>query len=176
MTPAPAPEPRAARNARAIMLMVLSVAMLSLVDGIAKLVAADGLHPFMIAFFRNLFGMLAMAPFFLRTGLAGLRTTRLPMHLGRGALHATAMLCWFTALTLVPLAEATSISFMSPVFASIGAVLILGERSRPIRWASVAIGFTGMLIIIRPGVIDMNLGASLLITGAVCMAGVTLMV
>ncbi len=169
-------ESRAVRNSRAILLMILSVAMLALVDGIAKAVAADGLHPFVIAFFRNLFGMIAMAPYFLRAGLAGLQTTRFPMHLGRGALHAAAMLCWFTALTLVPLAEATSISFMSPVFASIGAVLILGERSRPIRWASVAIGLTGMLIIIRPGVIDMNLGAVLLITGAVCMAGVKLMV
>jgi len=172
----PAPAPRAARNARAIMLMGLSVAMLALVDGIAKAVAADGLHPFMIAFFRNLFGMLAMAPFFLRTGLAGMKTTRLTMHLARGAVHAVSMLCWFTALTMVPLAEATAMSFSSPVFASIGAVLIMGERSRPIRWVSVAIGFAGMLIILRPGFVDWNLGAALLITGAVCIAAVKLMV
>jgi drug/metabolite transporter (DMT)-like permease len=148
------PAPRAARNLRAIMLMGISVAMLALVDGIAKAVAADGLHPFMIAFFRNLFGMLAMAPFFLRTGLAGMKTTRLPMHLARGAVHAVSMLCWFTALTMVPLAEATAMSFSSPVFASIGAVLI----------------------ILRPGIADMNLGAALLITGAVCIAAVKLMV
>jgi drug/metabolite transporter (DMT)-like permease len=167
---------RGARNGRAILLMILSVAMLALVDGIAKAVAAEGLHPFMIAFFRNLFGMMAMAPFFLRTGLAGLKTTRLGMHLGRGAVHAVSMLCWFTALTLVPLAEATAMSFSSPVFASIGAVLILGERSRPIRWASVAIGFAGMLIILRPGIQDWNLGATLLIIGAVCIAAVKLMV
>ncbi len=51
------------RNGRAMLLMMIPVAMLALVDGIAKAVAADGLHPFMIAFFRNLFGMLAMAPF-----------------------------------------------------------------------------------------------------------------
>ena len=156
--------------------MIFSVAMLAMVDGGAKLVAADGLHPFLIAFFRNLFGMIAMAPYFLRRGLRGLKTDRLAMHLGRGGLHAGAMLCWFTALTLVPLAEATAISFSSPVFASIGAVLILGETSRLIRWTSVVIGFAGMLIILRPGFVDLDLGAALLITGAVCMAGVKLMV
>ena len=70
--------------------------------------------------------MLAMTPFFLRTGLAELNTTRLGMHLARGVAHAVSMLCWFTALSMVPLAEATAMSFSSPIFASIGAVLILG--------------------------------------------------
>jgi drug/metabolite transporter (DMT)-like permease len=170
------PESRAARNTRAVLAMILSVAMLALVDGIAKIAAGEGMHPFMIAFFRNLFGLVAMVPFFMRVGLARMKTTRLRMHLVRGAFHTMAMLCWFTALTLVPLAEATAMIFITPIFASIGAVLIMGEGSRLLRWASVAIGFAGMLIILRPGIADWNIGALLLIFNAITIAGVKLMI
>ncbi len=66
------PEPRAVRNARGIVLMITSVAFLAAVDVLVKLALADGMHPFVIAFFRNFFGMLAILPFFIRTGFAGM--------------------------------------------------------------------------------------------------------
>ena len=61
------------------------------------------------------------------------------------------MFLWFTALTLLPLAEATSLSFTAPLFATVGAAIFLAEDVRLQRWLAVVLGFVGTLIILRPG-------------------------
>jgi drug/metabolite transporter (DMT)-like permease len=111
----------------------------------------DGLHPLQVVFFRTAFGLAAMLPWLLRQGFGVLRTKHLRRHLLRALIAVLAMVGWFTTLSLMPLAEATALSFTSPLFTSVLAVLVLGEVMRPRRWIAVAIGFLGALIIVRPG-------------------------
>src|SRR5437868_6362294 len=83
------------------------------------------LHPFETAFFRNLFGLVFMVPWLFRAGLGGLRTSRLKLYLFRTTLGLISMLCWFTALALLPLSQAVALSFTAPLFATVGAALFL---------------------------------------------------
>jgi drug/metabolite transporter (DMT)-like permease len=107
--------------------------------------------PLEVVFFRNLFGLLAMLPWLARQGVGALRTQRLGLHALRAAIAIVSMVCWFTALSLMPLAEATALSFTAPIFASVLAVVFLGEVMRLRRWTATAVGLLGTLIIVRPG-------------------------
>jgi len=133
------------------------------------------LHPFEIAFFRNLFGLVVMLPWLLRAGAAGLRTQRLGMHVGRAVSGTAAMLCLFTAVAWMPLADATALTFTSPLFATVGAALILRETVRLRRWSATAVGFLGVLVILRPGAATIDpaslvaLAAALIATSMLAM-------
>ena len=150
--------------------MVISVGMLACLDGIVKVVNNLGMHPFEIAFLRNLFGVVALVPFFIRVGFHELRTLRLKAHICRGIIHAMSMIIWFWALTIIPLADATALSFMVPVFASVGAIFLMKEPSKLIRWISIIIGFIGMLIILRPGFAEITPGTWLVLSGTIFVA------
>lgn len=134
-----------------------------------RLAAAD-LHPFEIVFFRNALSVVFLLPLFVRGGLAGLATRRIGLHAGRAFTGLAAMMMWFTAITLMPLAEATAISFTAPLFASIAAALFLGEVFQRRRLTALAVGFLGMLIIIRPGAETLSPPAYLALGGALLVA------
>ena len=132
--------------------------------------AASGVDPLEVVFFRNVFNLLFMLPWFLKIGVSGLRTARLGLHFIRTASSLTSMFLWFTALTLLPLAEATSLSFTAPLFATAGAALFLAEDVRLRRWLAVGFGFVGALIILRPGIEVVTPGALLMLTGSIFVA------
>ena len=68
------------------------------------------------------------------------------------------MVTWFIGINLVPLATATALNFTAPLFATIGAALILKEQVRARRWSAIGIGFVGVIVILRPfGPVDANL-------------------
>src|SRR5690606_22896222 len=104
-----------------------------------------------IAFFRNLFGLLALLPLILRRGAGLPRTRQVGQYLARTAIGLASMLCGFWAVGHLPLAQAISLSYATPLFVTIGAVLWLGETVRIRRWMAVAAGFVGVLVILRPG-------------------------
>ena len=158
------------KNSGAILLMITSVGMLTCLDGIVKQVNDLGMHPFQIAFLRNFFGIIALLPFFIKVGFQKMHTLRLKTHIGRGIVHAISMLAWFWALSMIPLADATALSFMVPIFASIGAITFMNEPSKIIRWISIFIGFSGMLIILRPGFAEIGMGTWLVLGGAIFVA------
>lgn len=122
-----------------------------------------GLHSFEIAFFRNLFGLLVLVPLFARNGPAVFRTKRLKLHVFRGSIQVFAMLMFFSAVTMTPLATVSALSFTAPLFATIGAVLFLKEKIRLRRVTALIIGFVGMLIIVRPGMVALDVGGLLVI-------------
>ena len=104
-----------------------------------------------VAFFRNAFGLLALAPLLLRAGPRVLRTRQLPRYALRAGIGLGSMLCGFWAVGHLPLSQAVSISYSTPVFVTIAAALWLGETVRMRRWAAVMAGFAGVLLIVRPG-------------------------
>lgn len=134
------------------------------------------MHPFQAAFFRNLFGFLFLLPWLLGIGRSGLRTRKPWLHLARAVCGMSAMMCLFTAISLLPLAEATAITFTAPLFATAGAALLLGETVRLRRWVATLIGFAGMLIILRPGAGVLSEGAPVALAAAAFMAGAILFI
>lgn len=113
--------------------------------------ASHSLHAFEIAFFRSLFGALATAPLLMPNGLRRLHTNRLWFYVMRCAIGTIGMLAGFWAIAHLPLAQAIALSYSSPLFVTIGAVIFLGEVVRARRWSAVVAGFVGVLVIVRPG-------------------------
>jgi len=132
--------------------------------------ASAQLHPFEIAFFRSLFGALFTLPLALRHGAQVWRTPVLGFYVVRCAVGIASMTAGFWAMVHLPLAQAVSLYYATPLFVTIGAVLVLGEVVRVRRWTAVLIGFVGVLIIVRPGTSGFS-AASLIAIGAAALSG-----
>ena len=160
---------------RAALLMLLAnLAVASMTAGIR--LAASELHPFEIAFFRNLFGFAFVLPFLARTGLGTLRAQAPGLLLLSSGGHLVAMLGYFLAVAYLPLAELTALAFTKPLFATVGAALVLHEVVRGRRWSAIAIGFFGVLIVLRPGAAAFSPYAGLVLLSALASAAVVLLV
>ncbi len=154
---------------RGMLLILIATFGFSGMHVVARQLQSD-LHAFEVAFFRNLFGLLALTPFFLRHGLGVLRTRKLALHATRAVIQVGGMLMFFTALAITPLAKVSAMSFTAPLFATLGAVLFLGERIRGRRITALVAGFIGAMIILRPGVEALDLGAILVLTSSASWA------
>ena len=159
---------------RGIVFMVLSTLGFSGMHVLIRYVS-DEIPPIEIAFFRNFFGLIVFVPWLMRYGLGSMRTNRLPMHVLRSLLNVVAMFAFFTALSLTPIARVTALAFTAPIFAGLMSVIVLGERFRMRRWAATICGFAGTLIILRPGIQEVDLG-SMLVLGSALLWGVTMIV
>ncbi len=157
-------EPRFERL-RGIALMVVATLSFSAMHSTIKHVSTD-LHPFEVAFFRNFFGLVALAPFFVRHGLTPLKTTRFGLHLGRVSLNIGSMFAFFYAISITPLAEVIALSFAAPIFATFLAIFFFKEITGFGRWAAILIGFAGTLVILRPGYEEIGLGPILAVLAA----------
>jgi drug/metabolite transporter (DMT)-like permease len=154
---------------------IMNGAIRLLADGVAA-EGAGGMHPFQIAFFRNVFALSLMLPWLAGHWRTGLRTERLNIHLWRAAIGICAMLCWFSAVAYLPLAEAVALNFTVPLFATAGAAIFLGEVVRARRWSATVVGFLGVLIILRPGFTEFTPLTALPVIAACFMAASTLIV
>ncbi len=132
----------------------------------------DSLHPFQVAFLRNLFGLLFLLPWLASVGIGALRTQRLRLHFLRAGTGVVGMLCWFSALAMMPLGEAVALSFTSPLFASVLAAMVLREAAGPRRWLAICVGFLGALVILRPGVAAFT-PAALLVLASACIFAIS---
>ncbi len=155
---------------RAIVMMVGSTLCFGTMAVLIR-IASKQMHPFEIAFMRSFFGALAALPLLVRGGRASLHTDRLGFYTLRCAIGALSMLAGFWAIAHLPLAQAIALSYSSPLFVTIGAVLFLGEIVRMRRWSAVIAGFIGVLVIVRPGG-DGFTAASLVALFAAAMSGV----
>jgi len=160
---------------RGILLMCAATVTSSAMQVLVRFVSQHGVPPFEIAFLRNLFGMVVFVPLLTSGSLGFLRTRRLGMHAVRGLLNVTAMLMFFTGLSLIPVARATALAFTAPLFMALLSVLFLGERFRLRRWLALVVGFAGTLVILRPGMIPADTGA-FLVVGSSLLWAVTMVV
>ena len=145
----------------------MSVAMFCFasMDGMLRHITLE-LHPFQTVFLRSVFGLLFLGPWILRTGFGALKTRRPGLHLARGCSSVFGFTLWVVALSLVPLAEATALSFSMPIFTVLGGALILREDVTRARWLAVLAGFVGVLAIIRPGIAIVQPGALVALAAA----------
>ena len=150
------------------MFITVAALLFSLLHSLVRQITAD-LHPFEVAFLRFGFSLIFILPWMPRSG-AALRTTRIGLHLLRAVLTVVGTLIWFTAITLMPLAQAVALNFTVPLFVTTGAKFFLGETVRARRWIATLIGFCGVLIILRPGFGDTSWSMLLPVAAALSMA------
>src|SRR5437762_9469045 len=142
-------------------LWILLSGICSVMMNVLIRIAAQEMHPFEVAFFRCLFGLLFVLPWVVKGGAAQLRLRSMGFYLLRAVIGLVSMASWFYGITVVPLATATAVAFTGPLFATLAAVLVLHEVVRFRRWSAVVLGFVGVLVIMRPG--NERLDANLLI-------------
>ncbi len=131
--------------------------------------ASASLHALQIVFFRNAFGLLVLVPMIVANpGL--IRLDRWKLHATRGTSGFIATMGTFYAVANAPLATALAINYTAPLFATIGAVLFLGERIRARRVIGVTAGFIGMLIVLRPGALPLTPGVLAAFMSAIATA------
>lgn len=94
---------------------------------------------------------MALLPLIVRPGKPLPRTRQLPQYLARTLIGLASMLCGFWAIGHLPLSQAISLSYSTPLFVTVLAVIWLHEQVRLRRWLAVAAGFVGVLVILRPG-------------------------
>jgi drug/metabolite transporter (DMT)-like permease len=140
------------RILRAVLLRLTSVALFAVMNVLIKATEQGGARLAEILFWRQLGATLLVGTVVgAGPGWRSLRTTRFGAHVLRTAIGLTAMAFTFYTLTLLPLAEATTIGFSMPIFATVLGALLLHEPTGWRRWLAVATGFAGVVIVTRPG-------------------------
>ena len=144
-------------NQFAIFLIIISIIFGTLMGTFIKL-AQEELNVFTTGFLRFFFGFLIIIPYILKTKFEVFSTKNLKIHILRSALNLPAMLLGFAALAMLPLEKMTAIHFIVPIIVTILAVIFLKEKIYLYRSIALVMGFLGMLIILRPGIIDISIG------------------
>ncbi|UPY35157.1 DMT family transporter [Sediminicoccus sp. KRV36] len=132
---------------RGALLMLASTALFTMMSAVVKLVGAR-IPFFEIMFFRSILALPVVFLIVTRMGGgASLTTQRFPQHVLRAMTGTAAMSCSFFALTVLPLAEQTALTFTTPIFVTLLAIPLLGEKVGIHRFGAVGLGFVGILVI-----------------------------
>lgn len=159
------------RVARGFFLAVVSGVFFNFLNGSVKELASE-MPPLYVAWGRWIGGIVLIAPYLLwRVGLDGMRTRDMKLHCLRGLFHTPGYGLWYEAVVWLPLATMAALGFTGPIFVTLGAVLFLRETVHWRRWLGVAVGFAGMLVIVRPGVVEMNPGIVMMSLAVPLIAG-----
>lgn len=161
---------------QAAILMIIACLVLSAMAGLIRFMADTGMHTFEIVFLRNLAGLLYFLPWFFRNGLGVLKTKRIGAYCLRSFVGFFSMVSWFYAISVLPLADAVALNFTAPIFGTILAVFVLKEMVGIRRMLAMLVGFSGAMIILRPGFTELSLGAYAAIFSALTMAFAVMMV
>ena len=153
----------------AMLLMACASSLFPVSDVIAKYLVRD-YHPIQVTWARYLFQLIILA-----IALGGPRvlqrfsTRRLKLQLLRGVLTVLATILFITALKTTPVVDGITLLFTSPLFVVALSVPFLGERVGFHRWAAVLVGFTGVVLVLRPGDGIVQWGALLALCSAACV-------
>ena len=127
------------------------------------------MHAFQMLFIRSTIGVLILLPIITRSGRGGwsqIRRQHLPGHALRNVIHFAGQVLWIFGIALLPLATVSAIEFTSPLWAGLLAMLLLGERMNRGRLAAFVLGFLGILVIVRPGFVEVSEGIFIMLACA----------
>jgi len=133
----------------------------------------EELDVYQLMFYRSALGLPLILVFaaFGKGGLRQFRTRRIGLHIARNLSHLVGQFGWFFALAVIPLAQLFALEFTTPLWVTALAPLLLGESLTRMRLAAMALGFMGVLVVLRPGLADVSLGSIIMLIGAVGFAG-----
>ncbi len=133
--------------------------------------ASNTFNAFEVTFWRALFGLAFMIPWLVRVRLRGLGTARAGLHLTRNIVHFIGIVAWFYVVARINLSVGIALQFTVPLFTIAMAALILDERVGAARWTATAIGFAGVLVIVRPDTGGFDALAAITLVSAAFYAG-----
>ncbi|MFP6774725.1 MAG: DMT family transporter [Alphaproteobacteria bacterium] len=134
----------------------------------------DDIHPLQAGFMRYAFGTLLLLPMVFKFVPTDREPKLIAGHMLRGIVHGFSVLLWFYAVTKMTLADLTALSFTAPVFITVGAFVFLGERFSYRRLGGIVAAFVGAMVILRPGVEVISVGAIAILISAPFQAASTL--
>ena len=172
--PAPTAAPAAAPPAallQAVLWMTVTLCMFTLGGVAARELARDGLSVFQITFLRSGIAFIALLPLVIRSGGGIARSSNVKLQVLRNTFHLFGSLGWYYGVAILPLATVVALEFTTPLWLALIAVLLLGEKMNAGRAVAMALGFLGVLIIVRPGVADFGLASFVMLAAAACYAG-----
>ena len=138
---------------------------------VAVRLVSDDFHTFELLLFRNVIAVAVVLPMMLRGGAAVLRSDRLGLHAVRTVLAYLGMMGLYYGIAHIPLADVVALSFTQPLFITVMAAALLSEAVGVARWRATAVGFVGILIIVRPGFAEIGLATLAVLASAVIYAG-----
>lgn len=141
---------RLSSNAQGICYAILSCFLASILIALVRHLSQE-FHIFFIVMMRNFFGLLFFLPQIFHDYKKVFATNKLRLHIFRGVNGLASMMIWFHVVTVLPLSEAVSISFIIPILTTVAAIIFLKEKVKSHSWIASFIGFIGILIILRPG-------------------------
>lgn len=135
----------------------------------------DGFPTGQVVFFRSFFAVLPVVFWLATRGelSAALRTKQPLSHVRRGLSGSAGMFCGFAALALLPLPDATALSYAAPLITVVLAALVLKERVRVYRWSAVLVGFLGVLVMLSPHLSPSRAGGQGALGVGFALAGAT---
>jgi len=158
---------------RGALLVSLAALMFASMGSLVRAASAS-VNTEQAVFLRNLFGLLFLLPLLYRSeGGLSLRTQYPYRHLARSLFGLAAMYCFFYALGKLPLAEAVLLNFTAPLFVPLAAYFILGERASRRVLAAIALGFGGVLLVLKPSV-SLYSGAAMVGLASGALAGLAM--
>lgn len=134
---------------RAVIFMVIGGVSIALMQAAVKLISFE-LHPFIITLYRAGLVFVVLLPILFWRGRAVFNTSSIRLQVVRGGVGGLGMLCVFTGLSMISLAEVTVLLFTVPIFATLLSIVFLSEKVGVRRWTAIFVGFLGILIIARP--------------------------
>ena len=145
------------KNIQAVILALIASFCAVLMSVFLKLAQEDS-NVFTVGFLRFFFGFLIIFPFIIKSKFKIYNSLNLKLHISRSLINVPMMILGFAALMYIPLEQIKAIGFLSPILVVILSVIFLKERIYLIRTFSLILGFIGTLIILRPGIIEINIG------------------
>jgi drug/metabolite transporter (DMT)-like permease len=141
---------------------------LMLIMAIAGRETTRELNVFEIMELRSILSLFILYPLIRRNGgFEAMKTSRPLQHVARNLIHYGAQLCWFFALTLIPLGQVVSIEFTMPIWTAILAATFLGERMTVWKISAIVLGIVGVLVIVRPATGEINPGQLIALAAAI---------
>ena len=148
-------------SVRGILWMALAAVFFSIAFGLVRHIS-EFINPYEQTCFRHIFGILILAPFVVRSGGGSIRTYQFKLNVFRNFVGNAGTTLSFLSVTMISLTDSLTLHFTLPIFAILFALLILKEKVGSHRWIAVVVGFLGVLVVLRPGFQEVNIGVYLL--------------
>ena len=150
----------------AIILVMIATFFGTLMGVFLKLAQYE-VNVFTAGFLRFFLGLLIIAPYIVYTKFRVYKSSHLKLHLLRGVINLPMMYLGFGALMYIPLEQVNALHFVVPLIVTLLAVFIFKEKIYFIRISALIIGFIGMLIMLRPGIVEINIGSYMVLLSCI---------
>ena len=153
-------------NVKAILLTLSGSFFAVLMEALIRSAQYDS-NVYTIGFLRFFFGLLIIFPYIIKNKFTTYKTKNFKFYFIRGFLNLPMMILGFGALIYVPFEQFKAMNFLSPIIVVLLSFIIFREKILMFRIIALIIGFVGMLIIIRPGYVDLNIGTIMILTSLI---------